>query len=463
MNNQIKIKFFGLTLSLISLFSVLIFSETLSMGAQTETSPRKGQLNLSLTQSNGNPLSYAMVNYTQESNDFLFGVGMTGPQGPLPNRLFPEFRKMGVNFLMPCILWADTEPTQGLYNWQGCDTYNLTQLQQLGYTNDGQLMIFFFDQDWCMPQYIKNMTFNQLLSAVDSHAYTVASHYAGVISLWDLNEISDPRSNYFNFTQQQWIDIVRTAGQAIKRADPNAKIMINLVIDDHYGWTPQGFLDALNNNHVDYDVIGLEIYNWMVSQDANGYANITECVDKIHTFDRFNKPVIITEIAIPDIPSQTTQADWLTSFYSTISQIPSVKGICYYYTVDDGGLTSGLYPNANSQPRLIYYALGDAIKSMTSSGTSIANEQGTLSVEGYAGNYSIKVTYDGKTYEVTTHITEGEAKNVAFTLPAETTPTPTPTPVPETPTFTMLTLVFTLVAVLLLTMRGKAEHKTRRS
>jgi hypothetical protein len=165
----------------------------------------------------------------------------------------------------------------------------------------------------------------------------------------------------------------------------------------------------------------------MVPSNENGYPDINACSEKIHTFDRFDKPVIITEIAIPDTPSQQAQANWLKSFYSMAFQIPSVKSICYYYTVDDGGLTSGLYPDANSPPRLIYYALGDTIKNMTSAGFVTTGTSGIATIEGYAGDYQLLVNTGDKTANFTVYINEGEAKNMSLNMPLLPTPTPTAT------------------------------------
>ncbi len=421
-----------LAVGILILSLVITLTTVPSTEAETFSSPRMGKATVTVLDANGNPCPNATIQFNQTTHDFLFGVGMTGPQGNLPYWLFPEFQKIGVNFLMPAILWSSTEPQPGVYTWGITDNYRLAELQQLGYTMDGQLLIFFFDYDWCIPEYLKNMTYNEILEAVDTHVYTVASYYAGIIKYWDINEPADPRSCYFNFTQQQWVEIVRTAGQAIRRADPDARILVNLVVDDHDGWTPHGFLDALVANNVEFDDIGLEIYIGMVPSDENGYPDVNACSEKIHTFDRFNKPVIITEIAIPDTPSQQTQADWLKSFYSMAFQIPSVKSICYYYTVDDGGLTSGLYPDANSPPRLIYYALGDIIKNLTSNGSVTTGTSGDAMIEGYAGDYQLLVNTGDKVSNFTIHINEGEARNVSLNM----SPLPTPTPTTTLPTNT---------------------------
>lgn len=120
-------------------------------GAETFSSPRMGKVTMEVLDADGAPCPNATVQFNQTTHDFLFGVGMTGPQGGLPYWMFPEFQKIGVNFLMPAILWSSTEPQPGVYTWDITDGYRLAELQQLGYTVDGQLLIFFFDYDWCIP------------------------------------------------------------------------------------------------------------------------------------------------------------------------------------------------------------------------------------------------------------------------------------------------------------------------
>jgi endo-1,4-beta-xylanase len=409
------------------------------LSASDIKSPRNGSVTLTLRNADGAPVINSTVNYAQTSHDFLFGVGMSGPGGVLPYELYPDFAKIGVNYVLPLFLWADVEPDPGLYRWNGIDNYRIPDLHQLGFTIQGQLLIFFFDQSWCLPEYVKSMGFDELNQAVYKHVFDVVHQYRGQVTFWTINEPGDPRSSYFKFSQDQWVKIVQSAGQAIRDADPNAQIFVNIVVDDHDGYSPTQFLDALVNQGVAFDAIGLEIYPGMVASDENGYPSIIATQEKILSFARFGKPIIITEIAVPEKPSREAQANWLRSFYEMAVEIPAVKGIVWFYVVDDQGggelATAGLFPDANSAPRPIYQTLADVIRERTTTGTSKTDSNGKVVIEGYAGDYQISVEDGVRTTSFSIHVSEGENSSVILSAP---TLTPTVTPLQlNTPTAIM--------------------------
>ena len=419
-------------------------------------SPRTGSVRLTLQNADGTMIKNATVNYAQTTHDFLFGVGMSGPRGVFPYELYSDFAKMGVNYILPLFLWAGVEPEPGDYRWNGVKKYRIPDLKQLGFTIHGHLLIFFFDYSWCIPEYIKTMGFDELHQAVYKHVFDVVQQYRGEVAYWTINEPGDPRSSYFKFTQDQWVEIVRSAGRAIRDADPNAKIFINIVVDDHDGYSPHQFLDALVDRGVEFDAIGLEMYPGFVPSDENGYPGIDASQERILSFVRFGKPIIITEIAIPEVPSREAQANWFRSFYTMAFEISAVKGIVWYYVVDDPNFppaaTAGLFPNLDyvpPTPRLIYQALADLIRERTTSGITHSDSNGIVSIEGYAGNYQVAINDNAQDYSLLIHIAEGENRSIIFSVPTATpTPSPTQTSTPTlsptqtpTPTFSPTTTI----------------------
>jgi hypothetical protein len=400
--------------------------------ASNGQSPRKGNVTITLRDESGTPWSNVSIGYTQITHEFLFGVGTRATRGQLPQKFFAEFRQIGLNSLMPTVSWGLLEPSPGTFDWRYIDRLDPGALQKQGYTFFGHLLIFWREGHPDLPNYLKPYIFDELDRATYTHVSAVVEHYRGVIKYWGINEPNDPRTDYFHLSQSQWIEIMRTAGRAIRAKDPEAKILINLVVDERV-YSPHRFLDALVAHGVEFDVIGLEIYDRMVPSDVNGYPSIGASQSKIESFARFNKPILITEIAVPDRPSTKVQSEWLRSFYAMAYEIPSVQGIFWFYTVDDPFmLGAGLFPNENSDPRPIYNALGEIIQERTTDGTTKTDSRGIMRIEGYAGDYQIQVDDGAQRTSFSIHITERKDNSILLVAP---TPTPTVTPVP-TPTHT---------------------------
>lgn len=418
---------------LIALLWIIVLLESTSPTAVTESfsaiqqSPRKGSVMLILRDESGAPWTNATVEYTQGTHDFLFGVGMTSAQeGCIPPRVFQDLRTAGANYALPFVSWAGTEAIDGLYNWNDIEhCYRPHEMQQLGYTLNGHCMIFFYDQSWNLPQYVKSMDFEQLKQAISKHVFTLVAHYRGVMTYWDINEPTFSYSDFFKLSQAQWIEIVDTAAKAVRKADPNAKIMVNVppVDDPAIRYSPHAILDALVNSGVDFDVIGVELYPFFAKiLDPNGYPSIEWASAMLDSYARFGKRVILSEVGVKDVPSQEAQAEWLRTFYAMAFEKQFVLGITWYFVDDDPFLPGGgLFPSIDLPPRPIYDALTQVIQERTTKGVAETNSEGSVKIEGFAGNYLIQANDGLRSASFTIHIAEGEDLSITLTAPLFTT------------------------------------------
>ena len=384
-------------------------------------SPRMGSVELTLRDESGAPWVNAAVMYTQTTHDFLFGVGMTSPQGRIPPRIFEELKTIGVNYALPFVSWAETEPHEGSFDWVNTDyMYRPQEMQGLGYTLNGHCMIFFLDESWNLPSYVRSMDFEELKQAISEHVFTLVSHYRGLMAYWTINEPTWSYSDFFKLSKAQWIDVVSIASKAVRKADSNAKIMINVVpvSDPGIGYSPQAILDALVNSGVDFDAIGLELYPFFAEVlDANGYPSVEWASTMLDSFAGYAKPIILSEVGISDKPSQEAQAGWLRSFYAMAFEKPFVTGITWYFIDDDPFLPgAGLFPNTDSPPRQIYGALADVIQERTTAGTARTDSEGIVRIEGFAGDYLIRVNDGLRRTSSTVHITEGQDESYTLSL-----------------------------------------------
>jgi GH35 family endo-1,4-beta-xylanase len=309
-----------------------------------------------------------------------------------------KFRTIGVNYALPFVSWTNVEPIQGKYDWYSLDyLYRPAEMNRMGYTLNGHCMIFFLDEWWNLPQYVRSMNFQQLKEAIQKHVQTLVTHYKGIITYWTINEPTFSYSDFFKLSQAQWIEVVSTAVQSVRKSDPEAKIMINVVPADHpeIGYSPHDILDALIGQGVEFDVIGIELYprpEFGIVPDVNGYPSIEWASTMLDSFARFGKPIILSEVAVTNVPSPEAQANWLRAFYTMAFEKPFVVGITWYFVDDDPYLPgAGLFPDVDSPPRPVYEALADVIRERTSQGTTKTDSEGRVKIEGYAGDYLIEV------------------------------------------------------------------------
>jgi hypothetical protein len=387
-------------------------------------SPRVGALTLRLQAPDGSPLAGVPVTYRQTTHDFLFGVGMTAPDSAIPLSTFEGLAHVGVNFAFPFLSWQTTEPEPGTFAFSNPDwTYQPPAMRALGYTLDGGCLVFFLDEPFNLPAYVRSMTFDQLRAAVSAHVSAVVRHYRGVVQYYTITEPTWPDTNPLHLSTAQWVEIVRTASEAIRAADPTAKIMVVVVPLDlpDVGYSATGILDALVRATVEFDAIGIEVYPFFFEKDRNGYPAISAVSSRLDDFARFGKPVFISEMGVTDKPSPQAQADWLRAIYSMAFEKPFVAGLTWYFVVDDPFLPgAGLFPNAALPARPVYQAMADMIAQRTTAAATTTDSVGVVRVEGYAGDYLVEVGEGAARASFTVHVAEGRDVSVVEVVDGNT-------------------------------------------
>ncbi|HXD91614.1 MAG TPA: glycosyl hydrolase 53 family protein [Bacteroidia bacterium] len=119
--------------------------------------------------------------------------------------------------------------------------------------------------------------------------------------------------------------------KGIKLQRPRAKIIINCA-----GWFHYVFLGLLDNEGVNYDVIG---YHWY--SDMDDYSK-TVNVDILKVLtQKFKKPVLFTEINMlngTNNNGEQKRDDWIRNFSSSCSKYQNVRGVFIYELLDEPNL-----------------------------------------------------------------------------------------------------------------------------
>lgn len=212
------------------------------------------------------------------------------------------------------------------------------------------------------PDWLKNKNFDQLKDYVKRHVEDVVGHYGDKISSWEVvNEYHD-WANIHRHTPEQITEITRLACDKVKEVNPNVKRLINNCCPwaeyaargryarskeqaDRHLRSPRKYIEDLLNADVDFDILGIQVYF--------PYRDLSDIVRLIERFEKFNKPIYITEIGasagyyeqgikldeinIEDVPydwhrrwDEDLQADWLEDVYNLYYSKKNIHGINWY-------------------------------------------------------------------------------------------------------------------------------------
>jgi hypothetical protein len=130
------------------------------------------------------------------------------------------------------------------------------------------------------------------------NAYRIASHYKGQIKYYQImNEASGNaiKSGSFSGEKEEDYDAtkyertrewIKGASAAVKKADPDAFRIVSSQ------WVHVAFLNNLQKDNIDYDIIGWDWFSDMGLMGEKKLADGTPLIDKLRSF---NKPIILAE------------------------------------------------------------------------------------------------------------------------------------------------------------------------
>jgi GH35 family endo-1,4-beta-xylanase len=283
------------------------------------------------------------------------------------------------------------EPREGVYNW-GVKDNIVNWLMENNIEIQGRPLFWFHPV--VTPEWLKNKNFEQLKKYVEKHTHDLVTHYGDKVKQWSvMNEYHD-WANIHNHSPEQITEITKLACDKTKETDGAVKRIINNCCPwgDYVPWgrmarqkteadrplrTPHKYMQDLTEAGVDYDVLGVQIY--FPRRD------LSEIVRLLERFEKFNKPIYITEIGatsfginrkkvpdplkLSDEPydwhrywDEKLQADWLEQVYTLYYSRPSIKAINWYDFSDfrpfivNGGLV-----REDCSPKRSFYRLKNVL------------------------------------------------------------------------------------------------------
>jgi GH35 family endo-1,4-beta-xylanase len=407
---------------------------------------RKGTTIIRVLDDTGNPVENAQITFTQISNDFLFGANPMGENGSYDPQYAQLMKNAGINNSDISFRWGEIEPDPGVFNWDNVDKYQNIQSQlNDGFKTTGSLSLWLHRDDdvrydFC-PGYLSNLDFNELNKNVYEYIYALATRYKGKIDIWEINEMNLAWANALNLTSEQKLELTKTFTEAVKAANPEAKVLQNsLALPFEFGPVYSDFdttpypvmLSSLEEKGIPVDIIGLEFYYSGVS--TTGYAQpVLDLASVSNLLDRYNsygKPVYVNELSAPSTYIQgsgwwhspwneETQAEYVEKFYTIAFSKPMVKLINWSWgSADEDAFTiGGGLIDSNLEPKISYQVLQKLIDSWHTSGTGITDNKGELGLKGFAGDYAVSVeTASGQDLKTQIHISEQQSTQTEINI-----------------------------------------------
>ena len=364
---------------------------------------RKGDVTLTVVDAQGQPCSGLAVEYAQTEHSFLFGVFCCSNDG----WVWSLMREAGLNYGPVLLDWGRVVD-DGVYDLGAERTRSL---RQFGFAGMGHSLIWLCTEYIVIPEYVFTLSYEELKDAFYHYVYKVVENYKGEIKIWNvMNEPMMRQENLLGLSEQETIAVIREGSQAIRNADPEARIMINVWPpggENRRGIYPYDFLRDTIESGVDFDIIGLECYyNAYVREtlDRHPRRSLSSMGELIDKYSTLGKNIQITEISVPSEAigegywgqpwSQELQAEYLVTAYTIFFGKPRVEAITWWNATDKPMRShpfiyhGGLLDEVN-QPKKSYHALKDLIKSWTTIGTGVTDKTGQVSFRGFGGTYEV--------------------------------------------------------------------------
>ncbi len=255
------------------------------------------------------------------------------------------------------------EPEEGRYNW-GVKEDILRWLEEHRITAQGRPLFWF--HPIVTPDWLKNKTFDELRGYVERHTRAVVGHYGDRVGQWEVvNEYHD-WANIHNHTPEQTVEIVRLACDTTRAVNPRVVRILNNCAPwaEYAAWgrmarqkepagralrSPRRFIQDLVEAGVDFDVLGIQVY--FPRRD------LSDIVRMLERFEKFGKPIYITELGATSGPSadmvatgkmnlpaepyewhrpwdEELQADWLEQVYTLYYSRPAIRAVNWYDFAD---------------------------------------------------------------------------------------------------------------------------------
>lgn len=395
---------------------------------------RMGDFSIQFKDGSGNPVNKVDVAVEQVGHDFYFGANgfmVKGFQNPKEDALFEKYFTQLFNFVTIPFYWPELEPEPGKLRFdknspyiyrrpapdvvlEFCSKYNLTPK---GHT------IVWDNPRWSLPSWLPKDEV-VMEQKINKRIEEIAARYRNSVQIWDIvNEVTDRHTDVLMPK-----DYTFKAFKECERLFPgNSMFTLNFTTaiwrrSDKREYSADYLLTEnllLRNTKV--DAIGLQFHNFSESeydQIVKGEVHTPQSLYKaLDLYSDFNLPLHITEITIASLTDKGAQyqAIMTENYYKLWFSHPMVGAIIWWNLVDgtaapagikaDGTITPGEDKwkggllNRDFSKKPAFEVLDRLINKEWKTNLSIGTTSGSVRFKGFYGNYKVKITANGKSYE----------------------------------------------------------------
>ncbi|MCF7741041.1 MAG: endo-1,4-beta-xylanase [Candidatus Marinimicrobia bacterium] len=282
--------------------------------------------------------------------------------------------------------YQDFEPSRGNTNYQLRDAV-FKELRQNDITVEGRPLFYFYRT--VTPDWLRNMSYDQLLKYVEEHTREVVGHYGDGMYAWEVVNEAHDWANELQLKPEQFVEITKLACDVAKATNPKVHRLINNCcpfaeyvqlnkwgkLDAKYPQrTPHQFMQALVDAGVDFTITGQQMYF--------PYRDLQDTILLIERYEEFGRPVQLTEVGASSGPTKKSinsgrlemptepyiwhrpwdeelQADWVEGLYTLAYSKQWIEAINWYDFVDPYSWikTGGLLRSPEGEKKAAYQRL----------------------------------------------------------------------------------------------------------
>jgi len=291
------------------------------------------------------------------------------------------FGYVTVTFYTELAKTGSFEPTEGAYDFTPRDSL-VERATRSGLDVEGRPLLWL--HPWVTPDWLASRDLDGLRSFLERRIPAMVRRYDGRLRCWEVTNEAHDWADVLHLSHQEMLDVTRFACDLARRSSPNVRLLINTTdpfgtyaasgaradgsLVDGEQWTPFTHLRELIQQHVDFDIAGVQIYR--------PYRDLTDTVAMLERIEALGKPVFITEIGVPSRADELSwfsgdaearlvhrwdrqqQADWAENMFTELMSRPSIAGIAWYDLVDRWSfLPGGGLLDRSWRPKPVYHRL----------------------------------------------------------------------------------------------------------
>ncbi|MBQ7386635.1 MAG: endo-1,4-beta-xylanase [Clostridia bacterium] len=403
---------------------------------------RKGDMNIILTDKDGNALGGAKIKVTQKTHEFKYGANifmLDEMENDEKNEEYKKSFKKIFNLATIPFYWSYLEPEKDKprYAVDSPKIYRRPPTDlcvNFCFENGIEPKCHCLNYDNYIPDWLDGNDIDAHKAALEKRFAELSERYADVIPSWEVtNETLEgvkypynakpvPRSSFY-FED----DFVEWSFRLADKYFPNNRLIINEYLifnerdfNENRSMYYMQIERLIKNGITHLDSIGMQYHSFFSKEDEERFACMRYDPAYLYrVLDRYaklGKNIQMTEITIPaysnSAEDEAVQAELIEKIYTVFFSHPAMEAIIYWNLPDgyaafapQGDMTAGenkyyaglLRFDLSKKPA--YHVIDEMFNKRYRTNTEICTDSlGRAALRGFYGDYELEITLNGKKY-----------------------------------------------------------------